>query len=164
LGKERLNMKKVLFFFIISLSFITCNESESPTENIIEGENSNNVVIDRNKLADMLGNKDGIPTKDELTKLNNYFNTYNIGWAVGNDFNNYDNSIPGDTIKKYFQLYTPLYKDSTELKKELSTVASFATPFIGVYVFESNKEVILIKLYRVVGNPNNGSWEEIKIL
>jgi hypothetical protein len=124
----------------------------------------NNVVIDRDILADMLGNNNKIASKEELAKLDNFFSINDVGWVVGEGYIRFGNSIPADTIKKYFQLYSPLYKDKAELRDAYSTISTIVTPVVGIFAFKSNNEIIIERLYRVTGYVDSDIWQEIKIL
>ena len=133
-------------------------------DNNIENNGSSDVIIDKNIVADMLGDNDGNTTGEEITKVDSFYNINNTGFAVGSGYSNFGNSIPADTIKKYFHIYSPLCKDEIELRNAYKEI-SIKTPYVGIFVMKLNKGIIVIKLYRAPGpNVYSGNWEEIKIL
>ena len=153
-------MKRIInSILIITSIFIFEN-----CDNGLENNETNNVMIDKNIVADMLGNNDTNATKEEIAKVDSFYNISDTGFAVGSGYSNFGNSIPADTIKKYFHIYSPLCKNETELREAYKGI-SIKTPYVGIFVMKSNKGIIIIKLYRAPGpNVYGGNWEEIKIL
>ena len=153
-------MKRIInSILIITSIFIFEN-----CDNGLENNETNNVMIDKNIVADMLGNNDTNATKEEIAKVDSFYNISDTGFAVGSGYSNFGNSIPADTIKKYFHIYSPLCKNETELREAYKGI-SIKTPYVGIFIMKSNKGIIIIKLYRAPGpNVYGGNWEEIKIL
>ena len=153
-------MKRIInSILIITSIFIFEN-----CDNGLENNETNNVMIDKNIVVDMLGNNDTNATKEEIAKVDSFYNISDTGFAVGSGYSNFGNSIPADTIKKYFHIYSPLCKNETELREAYKGI-SIKTPYVGIFVMKSNKGIIIIKLYRAPGpNVYGGNWEEIKIL
>lgn len=148
--------KSILIFSFLFL-FTHC-------DSIFDNDKSNDVVINRNIAADMLGNNDEITTTEEVAKIDSFFNANEIGYAVGSGYSRFGNSIPADTIKYYFHIYSPLCKDEAELRNSYKGIG-IKTPFVGIFVMKSNNGIIITKLYRAPGpNVYGSNWEEIKIL
>ncbi len=152
-------MKQIVYsiiMFSVLLLFPNCEKS-------VESQESTVVTIDKISVADMLGNNDGNTTDEEIAKLDSFYNINNTGYAVGGGYNNYGNSIPADTVKKYFHVYSPLCKNEIELRNAYKGIA-IKTPYVGIFVMNSNTGIKIIKLFRASGpNVCNGAWEEIKI-
>ncbi len=153
-------MKRIIdSILIISFLFIFTH-----CDNSVENNASSDVIIDKNVVADMLGNNDGKTSEEEVVKVDSFYNTSDVGFAVGSGYSNFGNSVPADTIIKYFHIYSPLCKSETELRDAYNGI-SIRTPYVGIFVMKSNKGIIVIKLYRAPGpNVSGGSWDEIKIL
>ena len=153
-------MKRIINSILIITSLFIFTHCD----NSVENNESNNVIIDKNVAADMLGNNDGNTTEEEVAKVDSFYNISDIGFAVGSGYSNFGNSIPADTIKKYFHIYSPLCKNETELRNAYKGI-SIKTPYVGIFVMKSNKGIMVIKLYRAPGpNVYGGNWDEIKIL
>ncbi len=153
-------MKRIINLILIITSLFIFEHCD----NSLENNETNNVIIDKNVAADMLGNNDGNTSEEEVTKVDNFYNKSDIGFAVGSGYSNFGNSIPADTIKKYFHIYAPLCKNETELREAYKGI-SIKTPYVGIFVMKLNKGIIVINLYKAPGpNIYGGTWEEIKIL
>ena len=98
---------KLLTLFISTFTFlINC---ESSTEPIAKG-----VIINREIVADCLGDHNGNTTKTELDSLNHYFLNNKQAWAVGSGLTRFGNKIPSDSLQKYFMIYGPLFVNENE--------------------------------------------------
>ena len=149
---------------INSILFISFLFIFAHCDNSVENNGSSDVIIDKNVVADMLGNNDGITSEEEVIKVDSFYNISDIGFAVGSGYSNFGNSIPADTIIKYFHVYSPLCKNEAELRDAYKGIG-IKTPYVGIFVMKSNKGIMVIKLYRAPGpNVYGGNWDEIKIL
>ncbi|MCK5454124.1 MAG: hypothetical protein KAJ16_07175 [Calditrichia bacterium] len=148
---------KLLTLFISAFAFlIYC---ELSTEPLAKG-----VSINREIVADCLGNHDRITTQSELDSLNHYFLINDEAWAVGSGLTRFGNKIPSDSLKKYFLISSPLFMNETELR-DFHKGIGIRTPFVGIYVLESNKNIMVVKLFRAPGpNIYSGEWQKLQII
>jgi hypothetical protein len=145
----------VSLFIFSSTLLINCKSS---TELIAKG-----VSIDRKIVTDCLGDHDGITTQTELDSLNHYFLFNEKAWAVGLGLTRFGDYIPSDSLRERFLILGPLFKNETELRNFYKGVV-IKTPFVGIYVLESNKDIMVVKLFRAPGpNIYSGIWQEVKI-
>lgn len=144
-----------IFIFSIIL-MINCKLS---TESTAQG-----VSIDRKIVADCLGDHNGITTQTELDSLNDYFLINDKGWAVGSGLTRFGNQIPSDSLQKHFLIYGPLFVNETELRNSYKDI-SIRTPFVGIYVLESNTNIIVVNLFKAPGpNIYSAEWQELQII
>lgn len=152
-------MNKYLFIsitliFVFDL-FINCKTSTEPV--------TGGVSINKEIVADYLGDHNGITTETELETLNQYFSKNDKAWVVGSGFNRLENEIHSDTLIKYFSIQSPLFKSKTELKDHYKN-KNIRTPFVGIYVMESNRQIIFRKIFRAPGpNIYSSVWQEVQI-
>ena len=159
-SKRRNKMKLLTKLFLISSFLLIFSHCDNGVENNV----SSDVKIEKRIVADMLGNNDGITSEEEIFKVDSFYNTNEIGFAIGSGYINFGSSIPADTIKKYFHVYSPISKNETELREAFKGI-SIRTPVIGIFVMKSNNGISVIKLYRAPGpNIYGGTWNEIEIL
>jgi hypothetical protein len=145
----------LIVYILFKQALINC---ESSTEPIAKG-----VSIDRKIVADCLGEHDGITTQAELETLNQFFSINDKAWAVGSGFNRPGNEIPSDTLQKHFLIFPPLFRNEIELRDNYKGVV-IKTPFVGIYVLESNKDIMVVKLFIAPGpNVYSGVWQEVQI-
>jgi hypothetical protein len=148
----------IMLTLIISSTSIIIN-CESSTEPLAKG-----VSIDREIVADCTGNHDGITTQTELDSLNQYFLINDKGWAVGSGLTRFGDKIPPDSLRDHFLIWGPLFINETELR-DFHKGIGIRTPFVGIYVLESNKNIMVVKLFRAPGpNVYSGDWQELQII
>src|SRR4030042_622916 len=135
---------KSLIFISTFNFFINCETSIEP---ITEG-----VPINRKIVADCLGDHDGITTQTELETLDQYLLANNEAWAVGSGLTRFGNKISSDSLRGCFLIWAPLFRNETELRDYYKNVG-IRTPFVGIYILESNKHILVIKIFRAPG-PN----------
>ena len=153
-------MSNNLFLLIIFITtftlFINC---ETSTEPVTEG-----LPVNRKLVADCLGDHDGITTSTELETLNQYFVSNEEAWVVGSGLNQFEDEIPSDILQKNFLIDPPLFRNETELREHYKDV-NIRTPFVGIYVLESHKQILVIKIFRAPGpNISNSVWKELQII
>jgi len=146
---------KSILIFSFFFTFFRC-------ENIFDSDDQNRIVINRNLVADMLGNNDNSTTNDEISKLDSFFNVSKNGWAIGTWPNDSSNSIKAEVIKEHFHIESPLCKDETELRSAFEGISARSL-YVGIYVIKSEKDIVIQKLYRSSGNISKSNWQVIQI-
>ena len=148
----------IILTLFVSFSSIIIN-CETSTEPLAKG-----VSIDRKIVADCIGNHDGITSQAELDSLYHYFHINDKGWAVGAGLTRYVDKIPPDSLIDHFLIWGPLFINETELR-DFHKGIGIRTPFVGIYVLESNKNIMVVKFYRAPGpNVYSGEWQELQII
>jgi hypothetical protein len=67
----------------------------------------------------LLGNSDGIATKEEIMNVDSFYSKNETGLAIGIRYFNFNNTILQDTIKKYLYIFAPLCKDKREQRMHI---------------------------------------------
>lgn len=125
-------MKKVIFLFLFGLSFISCSESEFPTESDIEGENHITANYKYNKVEAYIKSEDEDLRLKNITSNSIDYNGFSKSWSY-----RYSKILDSAFTSKYYyvrSLYDSICCDSIIIGK--TTVGD---AFISQSWLNSNK-------------------------
>ena len=155
---------KVFLFTLLSVYFISFNlfycKSPAEPENVI-------VYVEKESIADGLGDHDGIASEEELEFVDNYFIENPEAWCIGKFPMKYKNSkaVPADTVLNSFvnsNLWGP-YENAYELRRTFVSI-DFTTGDVGVYVIRFTDKYFINKFYYSPGpRISLSTWTNILI-
>jgi len=162
-------LKKGLEGIVISILFISCC-GKNPVDSKYELEG---VYIDKELVADGIGNYDGVASKTELDEIDNYFKSNIEAWGLVGGFpETYlnKNEIPISEVINELnkRLYGP-FKSEAELRNFMGgTFIRWYQFRFGIFVFvsENNKsnQYRLKYIFKCFGALNNTKGELIPMI
>ncbi len=147
-------------FAVLTITLIACS-SKSPTES-----GSAEVTFDRNAVADLFGNDDGVASSQEVTALNDYFSANAEAWCI-TDLGQeswYSQEVDAARVKTYVEgMATHPYASEQALRKAYEGM-SIRTPFVSVSVLLRGDRIAVTKFFRSPGpNISTAEWEELAV-
>jgi hypothetical protein len=158
--KVRALIPKAGLFALLTITLIACS-SKSPS-----GPGTTAVTFDRNAVADLFGNHDGVATSDEVTALNDYFSTNAEAWCI-TDLGQeswYSKEVDAAQVKSYVEgMATHPYSSEEALRKAYEGM-SIKTPFVSVSVLLRGDQIAVTKFFRSPGpNISTAEWEQLAV-
>ncbi len=147
-------------FALLMITLITCS-SKTPS-----GPVTTEVTFDRNAVADLFGNHDGVASTDEVTALDDYFSTNAEAWCI-TDLGQeswYSREVDAAQVKSYVEgMATHPYASEEALRKAYEGM-SIKTPFVSVSVLRRGEPIAVTKFFRSPGpNISTAEWEELAV-
>jgi hypothetical protein len=137
---------------------IVCN---SPTQTQI-----NPVALDRNIVADVFGNHDGVTSADELQALENYFADNIEAWCIsGLGQESWTTSVvtPDQVRKSFASISSQPYPSEPALRQACGGL-NIRTPFVSIAVLQRGDQILLTRFYRSPGTRiSSAEWQRLPI-
>lgn len=144
----------------MALSLIACS-SNSPIQ-----PESVTVTLDKNEVADLFGNNDGVTTSEELAKLEDYFSICPEAWCVtylGNESWTADAVTPAEVKKDIESMATQPYSDG-QLLRRAYIGKRLKTPYVAIAVLSYGDRISVTNFFRVPGpNVSGGEWVRLDV-
>ncbi len=148
------------FLAVLTIALIA-SSCKSPTES-----GAATVTLDRNAVADMFGNHDGVASSQEVTALDDYFSTNAEAWCI-TDLGQeswYSQEVDAAQVKSYVEgMATHPYASEEALRKAYDGM-SIRTPFVSVSVLLRGDPIAVTKFFRSPGpDISTAEWEELAV-
>ncbi|MCK4352295.1 hypothetical protein KAW65_02690 [candidate division WOR-3 bacterium] len=150
----------ILIWTIIIFLLVGCNK--------LNHQYKVTIPVNKEIVADGVGDHNGIASEDELKFIEEYFNSDPEAWCMGYFPLSYagKTQIPADTVLWAFKqnsLAGP-YKSETELREAFKGV-NIRTPCVGVYVLILDEECEITHLFRAPGPQfSKSEWIQMKVV
>jgi hypothetical protein len=137
------------------------NGCTNPTQS-----DSGTVMLDRNTVADLFGNHDGVASSQEVTTLNEYFSANAEAWCITDlpEESWTSQEVTAGQVKSYVEGMATHPYSSEEALRRAYEGASIRTPFVSVSVLRPGSSIAVTKFYRAPGpNISASEWEELSV-
>ncbi len=133
------------------------------TQCMFENPQNNVVIIDKELIADRLGNSNEILEEGELALVDSFFQVNDHAYALGPGFFAYENAIPADTLRKHLFFWSEIFASEQDLRDHYEGIG-IKTPWVVIYKMAYDANVYVNTYYRAPGpNVYGGEWEELEI-
>lgn len=147
-----------LALFVVVLS--ACS-TKSPTES-----QPGQVALDKNTVADIFGNHDGVASSEEIAALDSYFSSNKEAWCL-TDLGQeswYVSDVTAAQVRSYIaSMATHPYPSEAGFRSAYQG-ENIRTPFVSVSVMRSDNGIVLVEFLRAPGpGISDADWEELPV-
>jgi hypothetical protein len=134
----------------------------SPTQ-----PSGSDISLDRDAVADVLGDHDGTASVDELAALDAYFAANTEAWCVGSfplDDSASDRITAVGARSAFLRTTTKPFQSEVALRRAYEGV-NIRTPYVSVSVLCQDRQIKLVKFYRSPGpGISVAAWDRMTVV
>lgn len=127
---------------------------------------SNSSLLDRQAVADIFGNHDGVATPDELLALDDFFQANAEAWCVSSlsdQLRNSDEASADQAKACFLAIATRPYPSEQALRQAYKGI-NIKTPYVSIAVLQNNKQLHVTKFFRSPGpGVSSAHWDLLTV-